>query len=498
MAVEALPATVSNLAGLPAYDYVLGSEQLAQLAAQEAYDNYMPEGGLPSMRNAMPAYEAGYPVVDQVPTAPEGPANMQFLSLLESLEARVDLMSQMQHAREAIQKRATAMQALKGNDTDEAAMCQEGFYPQHAVAQGEFNCNAAETAVGQYAETAGLGADAYDCYPEQNGIFPEGDHCQPLPSQQYTLEDENTELWSQLKDQRDCIAKLTGEVEGMRRQLFTLGTQPPPGSEQLVQDAASSVPASAVSTTLLQEAAPRSLLAVATPQGPPVTPAFNQTICGVNLAVSEDGYIATRTRGCRQSVAIGSEPLKRQASGWYFEVEIRETVAGWVGGLGIGVTTTQPTSLRRVPDKAWRIPKSFMVGYWGCIFMNGVESRTDWRPDSLCSGSRVGFLVTGDGLGDLVVFVNGRPTVRVEGAMREAFAECAGNEELLYPIVDVFAATREVALDSCSVPPPPPWHVDQLQPRSPVSRPRSPGGRSMCTSVAGASVRAPPSMVGYA
>lgn len=37
---------------------------------------------------------------------------------------------------------------------------------------------------------------------------------------------------------------------------------------------------------------------------------FSREICGLNLEFSEDGYRATRVRGCRQSVAIGRAPLR--------------------------------------------------------------------------------------------------------------------------------------------------------------------------------------------
>ena len=36
---------------------------------------------------------------------------------------------------------------------------------------------------------------------------------------------------------------------------------------------------------------------------------FSRELCGANLEFSEDGYRASRVRGCRQSVAIGSAPL---------------------------------------------------------------------------------------------------------------------------------------------------------------------------------------------
>merc|ERR1719359_1506855 len=43
----------------------------------------------------------------------DGAEPNQFMSLLESLEARVDLMAQMQHTRAAIQKRARAIEDMR-------------------------------------------------------------------------------------------------------------------------------------------------------------------------------------------------------------------------------------------------------------------------------------------------------------------------------------------------------------------------------------------------
>jgi len=191
---------------------------------------------------------------------------------------------------------------------------------------------------------------------------------------------------------------------------------------------------------------------------------FCQQSCGVNLSLSEDCYTATRTRGCRQSVAIGSSPLELQGSGWYFEVAIAETVTGWVGGLGIGVTRTPPEGLRRVPDKAWRLPSTYIVGYWGCVFLDGRERRTRWRSDTLQTGSRVGLLVTAT-TGDLIIFVDDVPVVFAEAALDRT-------NEPLYPVVDVFAATRVISLTRTAAPPPPPYKVEPKSlspPGSPVS-----------------------------
>jgi len=143
-------------------------------------------------------------------------------------------------------------------------------------------------------------------------------------------------------------------------------------------------------------------------------------------------------------------------------------VDGWVGGLGIGVTRTTPLELLRVPDKAWRLQSTWIVGYWGCIFLNGKEQRTQWRADSLPAGSRVGLLVSGDGTGDLRVFVDGVLAVLVQAAVPNP----TGSENALFPVIDVFAATLKVALCPSAVPPEPPWGVAALSPPgSPIGSP---------------------------
>jgi len=196
----------------------------------------------------------------------------------------------------------------------------------------------------------------------------------------------------------------------------------------------------------------------------PLVAPFSNEACGSNLMLSEDGYRATRRCGCRESVAIGSAPLERQSRGLYFEVEISQTVEGWLGGLGIGVTHTPPGRLARLPDKAWRVPETFVVGYSGSIFLCGAESRTaQWQPDQLVVGQCVGLLITGDGRENLIVFVDGEEVLRVEGADMHA----AGLRDApLFPIVDVFNASLSVQLRPHAVAQPP-WgapSVSQLVP----------------------------------
>mmetsp|Transcript_43248 Transcript_43248/g.69138 ORF Transcript_43248/g.69138 Transcript_43248/m.69138 type:complete len:922 (-) Transcript_43248:148-2913(-) len=194
--------------------------------------------------------------------------------------------------------------------------------------------------------------------------------------------------------------------------------------------------------------------------------------CGLNIELSEDGYVAKRVRGCRQSVVVGSAPLEPQDLGCYFEVVVRETVNGWVGGLGLGVTRVSPAEMKRMPDKAWRIPSTFIVGYWGCLFLDGREKRTRWKADTLKVGSRVGLLVTGDGRGDLIVFVDGEPVVRADDVLPNSFSS-GGMQEPLYPVIDVFAATLSVELMTNATAPAKPWGRDPSPPGSPASVVRS-------------------------
>lgn len=215
--------------------------------------------------------------------------------------------------------------------------------------------------------------------------------------------------------------------------------------------------------------------------GPLLAP-LSRHLCGINIEMSEDGYAARRTKGCRQSVVVGSAPLERQDEGWYFEVLVKETVNGWVGGLGIGVTRVAPTELKRMPDKAWRIPNTFIVGYWGCVFLDGRERRTKWKADSLREGQRVGLLVTGDGRGDLIVFVDGKPVVRADDVLPCAVGMPA---EPLYPVMDVFAATLCVELQRRAKAPQQPWGQDPSPPGSPASVARSMNSSTLAIPVRG-------------
>jgi len=411
------------------------------------------------------------------------------MDLLESLEARVDLMAQMQHTRAAIQKRAKALEGLKSPVGDHAPKAprpeNEGpaWQPtvevlprEGTVAAPTLPIVAAPALPERRSPRHGQTWSAMDLAPGGSPAAVERPFvpsAPTMPLQPPKEGDEHGELWKQFQDQRDCIARLSGQVESMRTQLLHLGAPASPS-------ASTTTSWSEVSTSLSRTKPLGRSLEQTQPVPPPgadlgfkldlsgLTPPmqpFSSDMCGVNLELSQDGFGATRTRGCRQAAAIGAKPLQAGARGYFFEVTVEETVTGWVGGLGIGVTATPPNEVRRVPDKAWRMPNTFMVGYWGCIFLDGVECRTSWRSDSLVVGSVVGLLVTKEG--DILVFVDGHPVVRVAHAVPE------GLTKKLYPVADVFAATKAITLSKRGDPPPPPWCVEAAAASRAAASPRS-------------------------
>jgi len=170
---------------------------------------------------------------------------------------------------------------------------------------------------------------------------------------------------------------------------------------------------------------------------------FSEEACGANIGISEDGYVAERCCGCRDAAAVGSRPLERQARGLYFEIKVRQTVDGWLGGLGIGVTHTPPGTLPKLPDKALALPETFIAGYSGSVYLNGTEQRTSWQPENLKIGQHVGLLITGDGREHFKVFIDGVERLHVDGADLHAFGL---RDAPLFPVLDIHNATQCVEL----------------------------------------------------
>lgn len=178
---------------------------------------------------------------------------------------------------------------------------------------------------------------------------------------------------------------------------------------------------------------------------------FCQEAVGLNILLSHDGYTATRSSGCRQSVAVCKAPLSLQAEGWYFEVEVLQTVDGWLGGLGIGVTQADPSEMKdqRLPDKACRMPKTYILGYVGSKYLNGSCEFIDWQPGLLQVGQRVGLLIART-TNDLVVNVDGEEVAKVSG---DDLRSKGFSTEPMYGIVDVYNATLSIRLLAGAVAP---------------------------------------------
>lgn len=217
--------------------------------------------------------------------------------------------------------------------------------------------------------------------------------------------------------------------------------------------------------------------------------AFSRFRLGANLILSEDACTLTRERGCRQAVAVGNGSLRANQHGWYFEVEISEVIGGWMGGLGIGVIVQDMNSFAsfpdRFPDKAWRLPNTYIAGYWGRIFCAGKEHRTVWNAEELEVNDRVGFLVTTQG--EILVFVNGKQKAWLNAGIP---VPSGTSGRILLPVVDVFSATKSICFVKGAEPPMPPWSapptpVDALSPGSPESALGSPSHEAVNASYNG-------------
>jgi len=189
-------------------------------------------------------------------------------------------------------------------------------------------------------------------------------------------------------------------------------------------------------------------------------PPLSQHLVCQNLTLSEDAYTARRSNGCSQAVVMGSAPLESQAGGLFFEVRISGTAQDMVeGGLAIGVTQTAPEALQEIPSSAEDIPLTVAVGYSGSVYLNGCERQINWNAEHLETSHRVGLLITDDGRGDLVVFEDQKPVVRIDGfALRDAGLLAAP----LYPVIELFGATSGVTLVPRAVPSSQAW--DHLEP----------------------------------
>lgn len=357
---------------------------------------------------------------------PEGDSS-QFMSLLKDLENRMDLMTQMQQARNAIQQQVQKLRLQAFQEKFQESRCDSGLYEDSTTVDAELSLAAQES----------------------------------LPN-----------LWAQIQDQRECINRLTEEVAGHRARLGLLPHEPVPVDSAASAKATEHRQEQAWVPSCLDETQP--ITRVSLPVDCTEVAPFHRDVIGSNVLLTEAGYTATRAKGCRESVVLGSRPLRLQESGRYFEVIVREVLPGWLGGMAIGVTSTSPETLHKLPDKAWRIPSSVIIGYNGSIFVNGEERPTSWRPERLDTSARVGLLVPATRNGDVLVFVDGQAVLRIDGGLLSLAGPDAlgGVPDVLFPVVDIFAATRAITLCRSASVPQAPWEVDEARPQpiSPLSR----------------------------
>lgn len=169
---------------------------------------------------------------------------------------------------------------------------------------------------------------------------------------------------------------------------------------------------------------------------------------------SSSAATETRKRAYSSLCAVfGDSPLPRIPDvGWYFRLRINSGCSNWVGGFAIGVTLSKPSSLVPLPDRAARVPRSWIAGYWGRTFANGQERLNDWNPQALRPGDEVAFLVGTEG--ECSVFVNDEERCRFADPPVPVSQHMIAVEEVeLTALIDVSAAATSVTFLNGAPPP---------------------------------------------
>ena len=172
--------------------------------------------------------------------------------------------------------------------------------------------------------------------------------------------------------------------------------------------------------------------------GPDMEGTFSER-AGTNIQFSEDGRIATRVAVMgNQALVFGSSPIRKDACGWYYSVEVKATTFLY-GGLAIGVTQRRPSEFEKLSDTGRRLEDTRLVGYWAnCVFVNKVQRKTHWDPATLCVGSKVGVLVTKEG--DLKIFVDHMEVDCLKGVINVT------PKLELYPVMDLYSTCKSLKL----------------------------------------------------
>ncbi|CAL1156486.1 unnamed protein product, partial [Cladocopium goreaui] len=185
---------------------------------------------------------------------------------------------------------------------------------------------------------------------------------------------------------------------------------------------------------------PKSSAASAATATAPPPVGFHATKHGKFVTISADGLFAKHAAPFEDDMfggVLGNTALAKDSMGVsYFEVKIEEAVTGMPDGLAIGVTSVEPSTLKRVPEILDGLGKAWLVGFDGIMYDAHDFSEVDWYPSELRIGDCVGCLVTVEG--QLQIFLNGK--WRLDGPKN------VDTSRPLYLALDLIGNTEAVSL----------------------------------------------------
>jgi len=167
---------------------------------------------------------------------------------------------------------------------------------------------------------------------------------------------------------------------------------------------------------------------------------FHTLLKGHHCILLDNKTVTVCAQECKQCIALADRPLKFHSGvGWYFELCIMEIADTSAGGFGLGVTLARVNSMDSLPDRAWRLPETWLTGYWGRFFASGQQHVVAWSSQELKPQDRVGFLVTPKGA--CVIYVNGEKQMHFSDTPLPVFKDVE-----LVPVVDIFASAATLRL----------------------------------------------------
>eukprot|EP00928_Gymnodinium_smaydae_P100588 TRINITY_DN9901_c0_g1_i4.p1 TRINITY_DN9901_c0_g1~~TRINITY_DN9901_c0_g1_i4.p1 ORF type:complete len:573 (+),score=111.36 TRINITY_DN9901_c0_g1_i4:1717-3435(+) len=176
--------------------------------------------------------------------------------------------------------------------------------------------------------------------------------------------------------------------------------------------------------------------------------AFDAEFISEFIRISADGMRATHLQPASDSlfgVVFTIGPAPDVGRGVYFELCVEDSVADQAEGLVLGVTSDDPQTFQDVFEVAEHVPNSWTFGYDGQMKLKGKDMEpTDFLPQDLEAGDRVGLMVTREG--EFILHVNGQVAVRCHGDVPKG--------AVLYPFVDLLGGTVSVSMLPGEPPPP--------------------------------------------